>query len=404
MARGEDHWLQTRDLERLLHKEGARNRSWLLETVESLRDVPVRYNVLGKDRGQSEKWEMHSGLFAEIGTNSTRELIQYSFPNTLIDLLAHPQMYAKINLDFQARFRGHYGLPLYEFYLDIMGGKRRSVSYTFWLEDLRRLLCLEDKYREYRRLAEKVIRPAHREICAYTDMHVEITEVLRRSRSVVGIEVYIERTDPAVIAAANNNGAATGPLLNQLQTIYGRDTAAIIMNRYPADYIRAQLDYYTAQKGRIRIDNPGGYLRAALQTDYAGYRSGRAGECDDQGERADQKTVPPAPGITDQHIQQRQRAEADKRWKEYRSRVLQARYEEFDDDEKAALQVRFEASQDYEDNRQILRSGRSSGFYQRIYEAWLLRELCPEEQFHDLDVFIEWEANEGPVQTEEEAE
>lgn len=403
MKRGEDHWIQTRDLERLLHKEGARNRAWLIETVESLRDVPVRYNVLGKDRDHREQWDMHSGLFAEVGTNSTRELIQYSFPNTLIDLLSNPQMYAKINLDFQARFRGHYGLPLYEFYLDILGGKRRSVSYTFWLEDLRRLLCLENKYREYRRLAEKVIRPAHREICQYTDMHVEITEVLRRNRSVVGIEVYIERTDPAVIATARDNGAATGPLMNRLQTIYDRETAAIIMNRYEVDYIQAQLDYFTAQKGRIRIDNPGGYLRAALQTDYADYRGGRTGKGGDRDEQPEHKTVQP-PGITEDHIRERQRKEADARWRDYRSRVLNERYAEFDEEEQAALQVRFEASQDYEDNRQVLRSGRSSGFYRRIYETWLLRELCPEQRFHDLETYLEWEAGGEPAPPGDESE
>lgn len=393
LERGEDHWVQVKDLERILHKHGSRNRAWLIDTAESLRDVAVRYNVLGKDRENSEAWEMNSGLLAEVGVKSNRELIKYSFPNTLVDLLSNPAMYAKINLDFQARFRGHYGLPLYEFYLDILGGKRNSVEYMFWIEDLRRLLCLEDKHVQFKHLSNKVIKPAHREICEHTDINVEIVEQLRENRNVVALKLQIERPGLSVIDPVSQGSAADGPVRKGLESYYPTGTVALILNRYATDYIQAQLDYVQRQKARQSIKKPAAYLRAALQTDYAGYRNHNPATTVDVG--AGQKPARTV-GPTQEEIQAYGRKESEKRWRAYCNEALESRFAAADEQEKAALRVRFEASDKYEENRLVLRSGPDSGIYRNIFNVWLLHELCPEPRFHDLEAYLAWEADQQP--------
>lgn len=397
LERGEDHWMQTKDLEILLQKRGSRNRAWLIETAESLRDVSVRYNVLGKDRDNREIWEMNSGLLAEIGAKSNRELIKYSFPNTLNDLLREPSMYAKINLDVQARFRGHYGLPLYEFYLDILGGKRKEVEYTFWVSDLRRLLCLEKSHQEFKYLQAKVIKPAHREINTHTDIRVSVVEHLRESRSVVALKLHIERTGLAPMDAQLEQVADSAPALQRaLEAYYNLDTIALVLNRYSTDYIQAQLEYLERQRGRQNIRKPGAYLRAALQADYAQYRERdrRTGVViDGSSSKSDDK----AKVHSDVEAEARKQKELEERWRKHCDHVLQQRYDECEEEERAALQVRFEHSELYQENQAMHRGRRDSGFYRRLFTTFLLQELCPEPRFHDVEAFAAWEASNQDV-------
>ena len=399
LERGEDHWILVRDLAGLLRKKTTNNRAWLIETAESLRDVPVRYNVFAKDRENQGIWEMHSGLLAEIGVKANREMLKYSFPNTLVDLLRDPSMYAKINLDFQARFRGHYGLPLYEFYLDMLGGKRTSTEFTFWVEDLRRLLCLENSHKEFKHLQAKVIKPAHREINTHTDINVTVVEQLREARSVVALKLHIERTglvQPHI--QAEKVAAAAPDVQRALEVYYSRDTVALVLNRYSAQYIRAQLEYLERQKARQTIRDPAAYLRACLQKDHARHAEGTNAVIVENGggqpEHSEQ-TAGPSP----EERRARELKEMEGRWEAHCAEVRAARYEECDQEEKAALQVRFEHSDLYRTNHELLRGRGQSGIYRRLFATFLLQELCPEPRFHDFDAFVAWQESQPEAES-----
>lgn len=373
MQRGEDHWLQTRDLERRLGLK-SNNRDYVIDVVEGLRDRSVRYNVFGKDRENAEIWRMHGGLLAEVGANRSRRLIQYSFPNSLIDLLSQPSMYARIDLDIQATFRGSYAIPLWEYYLDVLGGRRNQCELNFSVEQLRALLCLEDSHLEFKRLNDKVIKPAHQEINRRSNIEVTVVEHVRENRRVVGLALHVQRK-PHAPAPSEAEPEADPDLWKTLERYFDRPTTSRILARYGHDYIKAQLEYTERARAQRKIGNPSGYLRAALQADYASHREKQA--------RAVAKTK-----SADADARERKRKELQERQQQAREQAVTERYADLSAEEQERLARAFEESDAYAQNAQLIRKkGRDSGIYQRIFRTWLAHELCPEPEYHDLDAF-----------------
>jgi hypothetical protein len=133
LARGADHIVKTSEIESAIGFK-SNNRPYLVELTEGLREKSVRYNIFGKDRKHAEVWRMNSGILAEVGFSLKNSRCRYSFPNTLVELLKNPHLYARINLVVQSRIRGHHTLPLYEFYVDMLGGNRIETEFEFLLD------------------------------------------------------------------------------------------------------------------------------------------------------------------------------------------------------------------------------------------------------------------------------
>ena len=166
---------------------GDGNKEYLKETLKSLVDCTVEWNILGKNN--KEVWGAASLLgSAEIENG----ICTYSFAAHLRPKLHNPIMYTKLNLRLQNQFKSQYALILWEVCFDYFDVNRgRGETPFIPLEKFRELMGLgSDEYSAFAFLNRDVIKPAIKEINALTDYFIEV-EQKRLARKIAELKFSI---------------------------------------------------------------------------------------------------------------------------------------------------------------------------------------------------------------------
>ena len=112
----------------------------------------------------------------------------YAYSPHLRAKLFNPQFYVLLDIDIVRRFQSGYALALYE---NCARYRRLGQTPSFPVEIIRALLGARDPYYDdYRKLNERVIQPALREVNAVTDLALTL-EVKREARQVAEIRFLI---------------------------------------------------------------------------------------------------------------------------------------------------------------------------------------------------------------------
>lgn len=267
------HVLQVPTLERALGRTSD-NRRYLIDSIEALNGLVVRYDVFARDRDNAHVWTEAAPILSGTRVTPDGSLVVYSFPQLMVPHLADPSRYGTLPLEIQNNVRGQYTLALWEFYLDQIGGRRNEAEIHIRLEDLRRLLCLEDRYAAFKDLRKRVLDPAHEEINEKTNISVHWIETLRRHRSVTAFRLKLTRhgsgtrAPAAIVQDGRPSDATRDPgLLHRLYDLFEQGAVNQIAGTYDAERIRRNLDYaarYPEARDRAAL------ARAAIKDDYAG--------------------------------------------------------------------------------------------------------------------------------------
>ena len=152
---------------------GDGNQEYLKETLETLVDCKVEWNLLNKDKKQV--WGIASLLASAEIENG---ICTYGFAPHLRLKLHNPRIYAKLNLRLQNQFKSRYALVLWELCFDYFDADRDQGETPFIpLENFKALMGLEETdYPVYKVLNQSVIKPAIKEINDLTDYHVEVEQ------------------------------------------------------------------------------------------------------------------------------------------------------------------------------------------------------------------------------------
>jgi len=158
----------------------------LKEALSGLSSVVIEWGVRENDK--TRIWGVFS-MLAEAQIDFKSGICRYSYGPVLREKLYNPEIYATINLDIQKKFGSKYALALYENCV-----RYRQVGSTGWMamEVFRQLVGCSDQpaYSEFRRLSEKIIKPAVREVNETSD--IELTpEYKRESRKVSSVRMKI---------------------------------------------------------------------------------------------------------------------------------------------------------------------------------------------------------------------
>ena len=167
----------------------SKNEEYLKDTLKSLRNCEVEWNILRKDKKQ--EWGV-AGLLASADIKDG--VCTYAFAPHLRPKLHNPRIYTKLNLRLQNQFKGQYALILWEVCFDYFDTGRGEGETPFIpLETFRELMGIEvDEYRTFKALNQTLIKPAINEINALTDYHVE-GEHKRVGRKVAELKFRIQR-------------------------------------------------------------------------------------------------------------------------------------------------------------------------------------------------------------------
>ena len=180
-----------RELEELLGVS-ATNRSFLCDILSEFVTHVVQYNIFDKDKSAREMWLVTSTLVSEIAFTADHTICRYAFPPSITDAILSPAMYAKIDMTAQLRMSSNHSTALYEYYEDVLGGKRTEYTVRITLEDYRKLLGIVDRYPLYKDLNRYVLSKSHKEINELSPLTVDIKEY-RIGRKVHALDVSITR-------------------------------------------------------------------------------------------------------------------------------------------------------------------------------------------------------------------
>ena len=167
----------------------SKNEEYLKETLKSLRNCEVEWNILRKDKKQ--EWGV-AGLLAEA--RIVDGICYYEYSPSMRQRLHNPRIYTKLNLRLQNQFKGQYALILWEVCFDYFDTNRGEGETPFIpLQTFRELMGIEaDEYQTFKALNQRVIKPAINEINALTNYFVEV-EHKRIGRKIAELKFCITR-------------------------------------------------------------------------------------------------------------------------------------------------------------------------------------------------------------------
>jgi len=229
----------------------------LRKALLDLMSVKVEVNLLGKD---TEEWEAFV-LLPWVAIR--RGVVRFGLAPRIRQVLAHPRMYAPLDLGILRGLRGKYAIALYELARDYIGTGIPLMS----LDEFRKLMGVkENEYRNFDNLRRRIIEPAVQEINQVTDLEISYTLFrARRTRRWASIKFSVLRKGegiaPEDILLAYERARAQGfvpsperwPLPRVLWAFSAGDDPEVV-----ARLLRS------AEEEEIR--NPVGFLRSKLQS------------------------------------------------------------------------------------------------------------------------------------------
>lgn len=170
----------------LLKECGITSQSWysmLKEETERLSEVKLKLPM------ENKKDFLYASLFSSVQYKSKLGILELSFdPKLKPYLLQLKGNFTTYELQYVFPMKSQYSIRLYELLKQYAAfGKRR-----FALDNLRYILCLEDKYPNFADFKRRVIEPAKKECSKYSDITFSYNPV-KQGRKTVALDFIIKR-------------------------------------------------------------------------------------------------------------------------------------------------------------------------------------------------------------------
>ena len=275
----------------------SKDDEYLKEIIRAMMTCIVEWNLLGKD-GEN-RWGASTLLSAALIEGG---ICEYEYSSILKERLYNPKMYARISLSLQNNFKSKHAQALWELCLDYLGASRAYGTTPYIeLEMFKKLMGVgENAYPSYKRLSEKVLRPALAEINRVSDLQVTV-EYQQKGRKVIGLKFKIRRV--TALPAADGQQRSLFPDLEDMPEVVKRLKEAgmaesdawefwqkgwefVSEKKRPAgdvdllDYVREKIDLLRQRQQEWQVQNPSGFLLTALKQNFshAEYEQKRAAE------------------------------------------------------------------------------------------------------------------------------
>ena len=259
----------------------SKNDKHLKQVLKDLIDIKIEWNILDKD-----KQNVWGALALLAEAKIVNGVLRYGYAPTLRKKLNNPNVYARINLSLQNRFKSKHTLALYELFVDYFNiekgiGQTPLIS----VEDFRKLMGLRDKeYKQFKHLNDALIKKALNEINEKSNLKSRV-EYIKQGRSVVGLKFYISKNaqntiDLDAIKSKVPKGQKTLPipefeiynqkLFETLMSEFGisKNKVIEILKTHDEFYIEEVLEAVREQIQAGNIKNIGAFTVSAIDQDY----------------------------------------------------------------------------------------------------------------------------------------
>lgn len=233
----------------------------LRDALRGLAETVAEWDMLD-EKGRQE-WGVSSLLaYAKLKAG----ICEYAYSPALAEKLHDPKVFALINLNIQRRFASGHGLALYENCYRFV----RTGSTGWWeIEIFRRLMGVDDSayYENFKHLNAKIIKPASEEVNRTSNIEI-VPEFRKTGRAVTHIRFLIRENKQLAMFEIDDGAAmrASGVYARLIEQGVSDRLARQWIQEHGEEAVGRKLDFVS---GQANVRSPVGYLRAALEGNYA---------------------------------------------------------------------------------------------------------------------------------------
>ncbi|MEW9900876.1 replication initiation protein [Chitinivorax sp. PXF-14] len=248
-----------------LINHNTKDNSYLKKTIEGLQGATVWTEDQSAPGGGS--WISIQVLGTVAFDNG---ILYFKIPEDMRSAIANPDQYGYISMRMNAAFNGRHARTLYDYLVSF-----KWRGYTDWwsVEEYRRRMGVDkDEYKEFKRLAVRVIKEPLDEIEKISDIK-GVVEYRRENRQVVALRFKVLANPDGALALNEiaQNTEFPADLYDMLKADWiGSDTEINELAReYKAEQIREKIKVLTYRYSMQskKMDFPGALLKAALAQD-----------------------------------------------------------------------------------------------------------------------------------------
>lgn len=283
------------------------NRSFnddLKRSLLELSEINIKWNVLRKDRrGKSIGQAAYlASIVIENG------VVRYTFSKEIRDSFFKPQIYARLDLEYQKNFRMKHSMPLWELVCEELSTKKLDETSTPWIAYTKifELLGIEAEFylKNYALFKNKILNPCIKEINEKSDVIISLEEKRGTYRRLTDLKFVVKKKGaPALWDSVEElfypeievvvEESKEAEFLARLEKVVPKRTARTLRKSYEESAIQNALDFCD-RAFHVRgtsIENPVAYFKKALEEGWVlpeVLRSKMQEAPEDQGEQTQQ--------------------------------------------------------------------------------------------------------------------
>lgn len=229
-------------------------------SLKALVSAVIEWNLIDGERVDDDGVWNASAIIADASMDGP--ICTYSYSNRMKELLHHPEIYGRINMDVMCRFRSTYALALYENCV-----RYQSIATTPWVEldNFRKLMGVDDgKYKSFNDFKKRVIDKAIEEVNEYSNITVFLEKKVV-NRIVKSVKFNIAKKADALPIKTNDVQEA---LIKKFG--FTEKAAMQITEKFEEAYITEKITLVESSSSykNGKIANLASYLQGALAQDY----------------------------------------------------------------------------------------------------------------------------------------
>jgi len=290
------------------------DKSDIEKNLENLRKAQISWNIFNQDKKNKKDWDALSessmngavGFISSWGYSSEDACIVFSIDSLLKSIIKNPNIFTYIDLRVQKKLTSKYEVKLYELLSDELNRSKKGDTITrlYSIGDLHRVFGISpgSYLSDMREFNRHCIKGPIKEINEHSDLMVEVNDVVKTKNKVTGYTFKIAiKDDVAIVGEAVQEemefdmdmdsdkddlenpfilGKTDYNVFDELTQLFNSvDVAAKIFNSAKAKHtnfdfkelIKDNIEY--AKRNQKNAKNFLGYLRTAIDNDYANYEA-----------------------------------------------------------------------------------------------------------------------------------
>ncbi len=266
-----------KNLKSLLDRdELGKDNKYLKNEIKKMKNINVEYNILKKDKTIEGITSLILELEIITDNNTGEVLIKYNLPNMVREALLKDNkeaLFAQINLIVKKNLKHKYSLIIYDLIKDYENVEIPTIN----IEEFRKILGVENKYKNFQDLKKRVINPVINEINSNPDIDWTIEyKLIKRGPKYVAIKFIKKRKSSLKKLEQEKSkkieSAKIDVLLALIPKQYRKPSIKnFLLNaieEFDIKYLETQIKYVNSQNP----ENYPAYLKAAIKEDYANFQ------------------------------------------------------------------------------------------------------------------------------------